>query len=356
MVGKALGRSDAGRRGGRGQTAGRDRRRQGGVPRSSTGKSFIFAYLTTADLSTIGIYTPGGPAGRASCTTSAWSTRRAVAERDQAGRVLRHGLRRAGRRPRVRRVPHLRRGRGRHGDVRDDKLIGQIPAIDDGPRAAPRRTSTIASLSPTRRRCRSPTRWSDFVPRWPRPSTARDPVLDAPPGRPRRRRAPAAVGPDGAPSPRPGRRRSSVVVASRRCSSAPGRSRRRRLLDAGRPGARDRRRPGSTAPCSALAVGAALGLAGALHAGADPQPAGRPGHPRHQRRRVVRDGAGDLRLRRLRRCRRYLWFAFVGAAVAAVLVHAIASLGRDGATPVKLAIAGAALTAALRPAGRPGCC
>ena len=38
---------------------------------------------------------------------------------------------------------------------------------------------------------------------------------------------------------------------------------------------------------------------------------------------------------------------FLGAAVAAVLVHAIASLGRDGATPMKLAIAGAALTAGL---------
>ena len=30
-----------------------------------------------------------------------------------------------------------------------------------------------------------------------------------------------------------------------------------------------------------------------------------------------------------------------------VLVHAIASMGRDGATPVKVAIAGAALTAAV---------
>ena len=33
---------------------------------------------------------------------------------------------------------------------------------------------------------------------------------------------------------------------------------------------------------------------------------------------------------------------------AMVLVHAIAAVGRDGATPVKVAIAGAALTAALR--------
>ena len=43
----------------------------------------------------------------------------------------------------------------------------------------------------------------------------------------------------------------------------------------------------------------------------------------------------------------FVWFAFLGAAVAAVLVHLVASLGRDGATPVKLAIAGAAVTAAV---------
>jgi len=41
----------------------------------------------------------------------------------------------------------------------------------------------------------------------------------------------------------------------------------------------------------------------------------------------------------------YLWFAFGGAAVAAVAVHAVASLGRDGATPAKLVLAGAALSA-----------
>ena len=43
----------------------------------------------------------------------------------------------------------------------------------------------------------------------------------------------------------------------------------------------------------------------------------------------------------------YIWFAFIGAAAAAVVVYAIASLGRDGATPVKLALAGAALSAGL---------
>jgi iron complex transport system permease protein len=41
----------------------------------------------------------------------------------------------------------------------------------------------------------------------------------------------------------------------------------------------------------------------------------------------------------------YVWFAFAGAAVTSVIVYALGSLGRDGATPVKLALAGAAITA-----------
>ncbi|WP_104091066.1 iron ABC transporter permease [Arthrobacter sp. GMC3] len=43
----------------------------------------------------------------------------------------------------------------------------------------------------------------------------------------------------------------------------------------------------------------------------------------------------------------YLWFAFLGSAVAAVVVYAVASLGRTGATPVKLALAGAAMAAGM---------
>jgi len=43
----------------------------------------------------------------------------------------------------------------------------------------------------------------------------------------------------------------------------------------------------------------------------------------------------------------YVWFAFAGAIGALALVYAIASLGREGATPVKLALAGAAVTAGL---------
>ncbi|OIJ86467.1 FecCD family ABC transporter permease [Streptomyces colonosanans] len=43
----------------------------------------------------------------------------------------------------------------------------------------------------------------------------------------------------------------------------------------------------------------------------------------------------------------YVWYAFVGAGVAAVLIYAVASSGRGGASPVKLALAGAAMNAFL---------
>lgn len=43
----------------------------------------------------------------------------------------------------------------------------------------------------------------------------------------------------------------------------------------------------------------------------------------------------------------YVWFAFLGAGIATVVVYAVASLGREGATPVKLALAGVAVTAGL---------
>ncbi|MGW3496840.1 FecCD family ABC transporter permease [Streptomyces sp. NPDC001020] len=45
--------------------------------------------------------------------------------------------------------------------------------------------------------------------------------------------------------------------------------------------------------------------------------------------------------------RGYVWYAFVGAGVAAVLIYAVASRGRGGASPVKLALAGAAMNAFL---------
>jgi iron complex transport system permease protein len=43
----------------------------------------------------------------------------------------------------------------------------------------------------------------------------------------------------------------------------------------------------------------------------------------------------------------FVWFAFVGAGIAGAVVYGLGSVGRGGATPVKLAIAGAAVSALL---------
>lgn len=43
----------------------------------------------------------------------------------------------------------------------------------------------------------------------------------------------------------------------------------------------------------------------------------------------------------------YIWFALIGAAITAVFVFGIGSMGRGGATPIKLVLAGAATSAAL---------
>ncbi|MFN3603044.1 MAG: iron chelate uptake ABC transporter family permease subunit, partial [Dietzia sp.] len=95
-----------------------------------------------------------------------------------------------------------------------------------------------------------------------------------------------------------------------------------------------------------LAVGAALALAGACLQGLTRNPLADPG--------ILGINAGAsfamvlaMAFFGVSSLQGYLWFAFAGAAVAAVAVHTIASFGRDGATPVKLAIAGAALAAAL---------
>lgn len=41
----------------------------------------------------------------------------------------------------------------------------------------------------------------------------------------------------------------------------------------------------------------------------------------------------------------YMWIAFLGAAVAGVLVYFLGSMGRDGLTPIKIVLSGAAITA-----------
>ena len=95
-----------------------------------------------------------------------------------------------------------------------------------------------------------------------------------------------------------------------------------------------------------LVVGAALGLAGACLQGLTRNPLADPG--------ILGVNAGAafamvvaISVFGVSDLEHYVWFAFLGGAVAAVVVHLVASLGRDGATPVKLAIAGAALTAAV---------
>src|SRR5699024_6403181 len=96
-----------------------------------------------------------------------------------------------------------------------------------------------------------------------------------------------------------------------------------------------------------LAVGVALGLAGTVMQGVTRNPLADPG--------LLGVNAGAamfvvlaLTLFGVTSMLGYVWFAFAGAAVASVAVYAIGSLGREGATPVKLALAGAALTAALQ--------
>ena len=95
-----------------------------------------------------------------------------------------------------------------------------------------------------------------------------------------------------------------------------------------------------------LLAGAALGLSGALLQGVTRNPLADPG--------IMGVNAGAaaavvvaITLFGLNGVSTYIWFAFAGAAGATVLVYAVGSLGRDGATPVKLALAGAAVTAGL---------
>jgi iron complex transport system permease protein len=98
--------------------------------------------------------------------------------------------------------------------------------------------------------------------------------------------------------------------------------------------------------CVAVAVGAALGLGGACLQGLTRNPLADPAilgiHSGASFAMIVAItflGVSDLSA--------YLWFAFLGSAVTLLLVQAVASLGRGGATPVKLVITGAAVTAAL---------
>ncbi|TYD00355.1 iron chelate uptake ABC transporter family permease subunit [Arthrobacter echini] len=95
-----------------------------------------------------------------------------------------------------------------------------------------------------------------------------------------------------------------------------------------------------------LLVGAALAAAGAALQGIARNPLADPG--------ILGINAGaalavviGIHVVGLSSASGYIWFACAGAGAAALVVYAVASLGREGATPVKLALAGAGLAAGL---------
>ena len=96
-----------------------------------------------------------------------------------------------------------------------------------------------------------------------------------------------------------------------------------------------------------LAVGAALGLSGAVLQGATRNPLADPSIL------GINSGAAvfvvlGVSAFGITQLSAYVWLAFIGAGVAMLVVYAVASLGREGATPIKLALAGAAMTAAMQ--------
>uniref|UniRef100_A0AAU3GSL8 Iron ABC transporter permease n=1 Tax=Streptomyces sp. NBC_01401 TaxID=2903854 RepID=A0AAU3GSL8_9ACTN len=95
-----------------------------------------------------------------------------------------------------------------------------------------------------------------------------------------------------------------------------------------------------------LMVGAALALAGTVLQGITRNPIADPGIL------GISQGASAavvlaIAYAGIHTLTGYVWFAFAGAGVASVAVYAIASRGRGGATPVKLALGGAAINALL---------
>ena len=96
----------------------------------------------------------------------------------------------------------------------------------------------------------------------------------------------------------------------------------------------------------ALAAGAALGVSGAVLQGVTRNPIADPGIL------GINTGASlavvvGIAWFGLSAASSYVWVAILGAALTAVLVHTLGSLGHGGATPLKLALAGAATGAAL---------
>ncbi|MGC0373733.1 FecCD family ABC transporter permease [Streptomyces sp. SAI-229] len=96
----------------------------------------------------------------------------------------------------------------------------------------------------------------------------------------------------------------------------------------------------------AVVVGAALGLSGAVMQGVTRNPLADPGilGVNMGASLAVVIGIAHFGLASVSG---YIWAAMTGAAVTAGFVYAVGSLGRGGATPLKLALAGAAIAAAL---------
>lgn len=95
----------------------------------------------------------------------------------------------------------------------------------------------------------------------------------------------------------------------------------------------------------AMLVGASLGLAGAVMQGVTRNPIADPGILGVTSGASLAVVAGIV-VFGMTSPTAYIWVAVGGAALAAAFVYAIGSLGRGGATPLKLALAGAATTAA----------
>lgn len=96
----------------------------------------------------------------------------------------------------------------------------------------------------------------------------------------------------------------------------------------------------------AVVVGAALAVSGAVMQGVTRNPLGDPGVL------GINMGASlavvtGLAWFGLSAASDYIWLAIAGAALSAVFVYAVGSLGRGGVTPLKLALAGTATSAAL---------
>ncbi|GAB3598075.1 FecCD family ABC transporter permease [Microbacterium tumbae] len=96
----------------------------------------------------------------------------------------------------------------------------------------------------------------------------------------------------------------------------------------------------------ALVAGAALALSGALMQAITRNPIADPGIL------GVNTGAAlavvcGIAFFGITSAFQYLWLALIGAALAAIFVYIVGSVGAGGATPIKLALAGAATTAAL---------